>query len=168
MRRSKIIYDVPEPIRRELDARILRTGFGQYAAHCEWLSRRGYRISESSMQRYGRQLRQLERIRVAHREATALVDSTQDDGQLADASIRLAQMQLYELLNVAATSDMKAVASAARSVADLSRASKSLRDERRRAIADAAAIAARTARANGVSGSTEAIIRDAIESLQPE
>lgn len=165
MRRSKIVYDVPEPIRRKLSARIIESGFSRYAAHSEWLARQGHRISESSVQRFGAQLQQLERIRLATREATALVDSTTDRGQLADAAVRIAQVQLYELLQAAHTGNMKDVASAARSVAELARASRSLRDERRRLLADAAKTAAHTARSHGVSTATETAIREAIEDL---
>ena len=165
--RSRLVYDLPPDLRRELDVRIVESGFARYAEHREWLSRRGHAVSESSLQRYGAQLRQLDRILLATREATALVDSTADEGQLADATVRLAQVALYELMQALDAGDPKAVAAAARAVADLARASRSLRDERRRAIIDAARKADDAARAGGVSQSVAQAIRQAIEGLHP-
>lgn len=165
MRRSKVVYDVPPDVRRELDQRIVAAGYGRYATHRDWLVARGHHVSESSLQRYGVHLKQLEFVRVATREATALVDSTPDDGHLADASVRLAQAAIYDLLQSAGQRDVKSTAAAARAVADLARASRSLRDERRRAIADAAEAATVAARTNGVSEPVEQAIRAAIEAV---
>ena len=166
MKRSKIIYDVPPDVRRLLDVRIVESGFASYALHQGWLAEHGYTISESSLQRYGAQLRQLERVRLATREATALIDTTDDTGQLADATVRLAQVRLYELLQAIDDGDLRAVSAGARAIADLARASQSLREERRRTIVESAAAATSAARANGVSLDVEAAIRRAVEGLE--
>ena len=163
--RSRLIYDLPAELRRELDGRIVESGFAQYEQHRQWLATAGHHVGVATVKRYGAQLRQLDRIRLATREATALVDSTKDDGQLADASVRLAQVAIYELLQAADERDMKAVAAASRAVADLARASKSLREERRRTIAEAAEAATTTARNRGVTRTVEQAIRAAIEQL---
>lgn len=167
MRRSQIVYDLPPDLRRELDRRIVESGFARYADHRCWLLAHGHDVSESSLQRYGAQLRKIDVIRLATREATALVDSTPDEGQLADASVRLAQATIYDLLQAAESRDLGQVVRAARSVADLARASRSIREERRRALAEAAEAATNAARDQGVSASVEAAIRHAIEGVGP-
>ena len=134
-----------------------------------------HHISEASIQRYGRQLRHIERIRVATREATAIRESTPDDGQLADATIRLLQVAIHDAAQklgedadepavlAAIRHDLRALASAGRAVADLARASRAVRDERRLTTAEAAAQAGAAARAAGVSPEVEAAIRRQIE-----
>ena len=166
MRRSRIVYDLPAELRRELDRRIVESGWARYADHKRWLrDEHGHEISESSLQRYGAVLRSIDAIRLATREATALVDSTPDQGQLADATVRLAQARLYELTQAARQGDLPTVVRAARAIADLARASLSIRAAREKALADAAATATAAARAEGVSADVEGAIRRAIEGL---
>lgn len=179
--RSRIVYDLPPELREELEQRIIRDGYSRYAAHADWLMERGHAISQASLQRYGRNLQQIERIRIATREATALRDSTADDGQLADATIRLLQTALHDVIQQhgdranrgddsilpAIRRDILALASAGRAVADLSRASRAVRDERRLTAAEAAEAAGNAARNAGVSADVEAAIRRAIESSTP-
>ena len=165
MRRSRIVYDLAPELRRELDRRIVESAWSRYADHKRWLRERGHEISESSLQRYGAVLRSIDAIRLATREATALVDSTPDQGQLADATVRLAQARLYELTQAAQQGDLPTVVRAARAIADLARASLSIRAAREKALLDAATTAAAAARAEGVSADVEAAIRRAIEGL---
>lgn len=173
--RSRIVYDLPPDLREELEQRIIRDGYSRYARHAAWLAERGHGISEASLQRYGRQLRHIERIRVATREATAIRESTPDDGQLADATIRLLQVAIHDAAQrlgedadepavlAAIRADLRSLGAAGRAVAELARASRAVRDERRLTAAEAAAQAGEAARAAGVSPDVEAAIRRAIE-----
>ena len=161
--RSRIIYDLPPDLRRELEQRIIADGYSRYDAHVQWLANRGHHISLSSIKRFGRQLRKIEHIRAATREAEALVASTEDSGALADATVRLAQGALYDLIQATEDHDLKALASAARAVADLARASRSIRDEQRMSASQAADIAVTAALSAGVSPANEALIRAAFE-----
>lgn len=170
--RSRIVYDLPPEHRTELEQRIIRDGYSRYGAHAAWLADLGYPISESSVQRYGRQLQQTERIRTATREAQALRESTPDDGELADSTIRLVQAAIYEFISrhgddpsalATVRADIRALAAAGHAVADLSRASRAVRDERRLTAREAADQAAQAARQAGVSPAVEAAIRAALE-----
>lgn len=162
--RSRIVYDLPEDLRRELDVRIVRDGYSRYAVHSRWLATRGHLVSESSLQRYGSTLRHLERIRIVTREARALAGAEDDGGELAMGSVQLAQAALYELLHAAEDPTLMDLSAAARAVADLARASRSLRDERRLTTAEAAEQAVEaTRRTGGLTAEVEAALRAAFE-----
>ena len=162
--RSRIVYDLPAELRRELDVRIVRGGFSRYREHAEWLAERGHSASESALQRYGATLRHLERIRVVTREAEALARADHDQGELAMGSVRLAQTALYDLLFAAQEPTLKDVSAASRAVADLARASRAMRDERRLTAAAAAEQAVdATRRVGGLTAEVEAALRAAFE-----
>lgn len=160
--RSKI-RTLPEELRRELDARLIASGFAGYAELAEWLGSRGVEIGVSSVKRYGSDLeRRIERIRLASEQAQALVDASGDTGALADASMRLIQEKMWDVLSASEEGDVKALSAAARALADTARASVTIRQERRRALSEAAEAVGETARRQGISPETERILRDAI------
>ena len=160
---------LPGDLRRELDAALIESAFSNYRGLADWLAGKGYRISKSALHDYGTALEsRIERIRYATEQAEALVAAVPDDGlALADASIRLAQEQIYSLLYHAESGDLKATAGAARAIADTIRASISLRRDRREVLAEAAEAAGGAAARLGLSGDTAAAIRAAIEGVAP-
>ena len=161
--RSKI-RAFPEDVRRELDARLIAGGFGGYAALAEWLASRGFEIGVSSVKRYGAELEsRIERIRLATEQAEALVQAAGETGALADASMRLIQEKMWDVLSTADEKDVKALSAAARALADTARASVTIQQERRKVLGEAAEAAGTEARRLGISPDFEAAIRKAVQ-----
>lgn len=52
MPRALSVNSLPEEVQNELRQRLLSTGFGQFDAHVEWLSSKGFTLSRSSIHRY--------------------------------------------------------------------------------------------------------------------
>ncbi len=124
---------LPADLRRELDRRLIEGAFSGYEALADWLAERGHAIGKSALHEYGRDLeRRIERIRHATEQAEALVAATPDEtAALADASLRMAQEQIYTLLYAAEGGDLKEAAAAARALAETVRASLAIRQDRR-------------------------------------
>ena len=162
--RSKI-RRLPDEIRRELDARLIAKGFGDYTELSEWLAGQGWEISRSAVHRYGADLEtRVERIRLATEQAEALVEASGDEaGAMSDASLRLIQERMFDVLMSSEEGDVKALSAAARALADTARAGVTIRQERRRALREAADEAARIAgeeaRAAGFSLPPEALTK---------
>lgn len=161
------VFDLPDAIRDALDVRIVRSHYAQYAKHSRWLEAQGHPISEHALKRYSRHLRSVARIRMATIEASALVGSTHDEGQLADATVRLAQTRLYEVMDDSENASLADVATASRAAADLARSSRTLREERRKTIRAAASAAEAVARRKGLPDDIVSAIREALEQSAP-
>jgi len=160
--RSKI-RTLPDGIRRELDSRLIGNGFGGYADLTDWLASRGFEIGVSSVKRYGSDLeRRIERIRLASEQAQALVDAAGDTGALADASMRLIQEKMWDVLSASDEGDVKALSAAARALADTARASVTIQQERRKVLGEAADAAGAEARRQGLSKESAQMLRDKI------
>ena len=158
------IRSFPADVRRELDARLIGGGFQGYAGLAGWLASRGFEIGRSSVQRYGADLeRRIERIRLATEHAEALVEAAGETGALADASMRLIQEKMWDVLSASDEKDVKALSAAARALADTARASVAIQQERRKVLAEAAAAAGAEARRLGISRDFESAIRRAVE-----
>lgn len=142
-RRSKVLSP-PRDVRTRLDALIIERGFGDYAGLADWLAGEGHPIGKSALHKYGQGLeRRIEQIRLATEQAEALVAAAPDDqGALADASMRLVQERIFEVMLAAEADDghydLKALASAARSLAETARASTTVRQERRKVLREIA------------------------------
>ena len=59
MPRRSSIATLPPDVRRELELRLVASGFSDYDGHTAWLHDRGHTISRSSLGRYGLELREL-------------------------------------------------------------------------------------------------------------
>lgn len=162
--RSKIAL-LPENVRAELDRRLIDGAFGGHEALAEWLQSQGFEIARPAVQRHSALLeRRIEQVREATLASEALVEAVGDEqGAMADASLRLIQSKIHDLMMAAEDDDLKSLASAARALADVARASVSVQRERRKILREAAVKAGRVARRNGVSKDTAAAIREAIE-----
>lgn len=125
---------LPDALRAELDQRLVASGFAGYVALSEWLTAQGYEIGKSSIHRYGSALeRRLAAIRASTEAARQIAAAAPDDADDRSAAvISLVQTGLFEaLLQVqeagSAEDDpaeqLKLLSGAARSIAELSRAS---------------------------------------------
>ena len=162
--RSKVAQ-LPAEVRAALDQRLIAGGFGGYVALSEWLAERGFAIGKSALAAHGARLeRRIEALRLATQQAEALVAAAPDDaGAVADASLRMAQERIFELMMAAEEGDLKELAGAARALAETARAQTAIRVERRKGRAEAAKDADKVMRQRGLSADATAAIRAAIE-----
>lgn len=162
MPKPSSITQLPDAIRDELDAELVKRSFSGYAALAEWLESKGFGISKSALHRYGQDFAaRVEAIRKSTELAKALRAQLGDDaGALNDASLRLGQHLLFEIMQRINPDDVDFVdfPKLMRAVADLSRASVSQKkwqqdyDAEVRTRAEAAADeVSKTAKSQGVS-----------------
>ena len=134
------IATLPPEVRTALDARLVEQGFADYSALTAWLSEQGYQISRSAVHRHGqhieRRLRQIEASTQAAQSLSAA--SADDEDALSDATLRLVQSRLFDLLVASdddggeGAIDIKELSTAARGVAEIARARQLVTRERRR------------------------------------
>ena len=161
--RSKI-QTLPEDVRHELDRRLIANGFGGHEDLAEWLAGQGFEISKSSVQRYSsvHEMR-IEQLRQATQSAESLVEASGDDkGALADASLRLVQQRMYDVMIASEDEDIRSLSTAARALADTARAGTQVRQERRKLREQLAEKAETEAKKRGISADTAAAIRRAL------
>ena len=98
-RRSKVLQ-LPEPIRDQLNSRLIAAGFANYEDLAAWLEAQGFEISVSAIHRYGQTFeKRLSALRVATEQARAIAEATGDDeGRLGDALTSLVQQKAFEVL----------------------------------------------------------------------
>ena len=105
MRRSSLMQ-LPEDLRRELNARLVSNGFGDYDGLAEWLDAELEKrdleisISRSAIHRHGQKFEdKLEKLRIATEHAKAISEGSEDDeGAMNEALIRLVQQQAFDVL----------------------------------------------------------------------
>lgn len=101
-KRSKV-YELPSELRDELNERLVSSGFQGYEQMAQWLSERGFKVSRSSVQRYGQDLQQefdeaMGDVRKTTELARAMAaDNEDEDGALIDATARIVQDQLLRI-----------------------------------------------------------------------
>ena len=162
--RSKVAA-LPEDVRKELNRRIIESSFSNYLSHAEWVTELGHPMSHAAVHRHGSQLeRKIEALRLSTETAIALVEGAPDDGgAVSDATLRMAQERLFQVMMASESGNLKDLASALRAVAESSRASTAIRAERRKALAEAADRADGAVKKAGLSKDTAAAIRAAIQ-----
>ncbi len=165
MPKRSTVFSLPAAARVELDRRLAEGSFSDYTGLVEWLDSKGFAISRSALHRYGSELeRRIDQVREATMQAEALVAAAPDDaGAMADASLRLVQEKIFELMLAAEDGDLKSLSAAARALAESARAGTSIRQERRRVLREAAQAATQAARKAGLSKDTAEKIRTAVE-----
>ena len=161
------VASLPADIREELDRRLVSRGFGGYDELVDWLAERGQKISRSALHRHGQKVeRRIEDLRLSTEAALALRSAVpDDDGAFSEVTLRMIQERIFKVLvdTDEDDPDIKALASAARSVADAARAGARLREERRKVLREAAKAAGAVSKRAGLSKDTAAMIRQAIE-----
>lgn len=175
--RSKV-YELPPEIRDQLNEKLVSSGFADYSGLAEWLESNGYKISRSSVARYGSDLQQefeeaMGDVRKTTELARALTAEQEDEsGALLDATARIVQDQLLRIsiaMRKAEEDPAKAakqLGSVTKALADIGRVSLSQKKwakELRLEVAREAAEKAETAgRAQGLSNDGVAALRAAI------
>jgi hypothetical protein len=166
------VYTMPEPFRAWLDETLAANGGQQFAALEEQLAAKGFKISDSSLQRYYAQDLQprLQALKLATESArTVAAAMGENDGTMLEALTGLCQERLFTLLMEVDTStiDGGILAKLARAIGDLARASinvkKHVAEARAKALEEAAAIVERTGKAQGASAATIDALRAAIK-----
>jgi len=130
--RSKI-GKLPESVRRWLDTALAKNNFGGMEIVAEELKSRGFDISKSAVGRYSQNLeRKLSAIKASTQAAAAIAAAAPDDADLRSAAvISLVQTEVFDLLVRIQEADdetdsgerLKLLSRAAKSIAELSRAS---------------------------------------------
>lgn len=127
--------------RNELDNRLIANSFSGYEGLSDWLESKGYKISKSSVHRYGSKLEEKFAAIAASTQAakTLVAAAPDDDGSVNELVLRMVQDELLKLL---ANSDegfaAKDLSAIARAVADITRgsiSSKKYRSEVKEKIA---------------------------------
>lgn len=172
MPRQNNIEKLPAKLRQTLDRLLLDGGFSGYESIAAYLKEHGYSLSKSSVHRYGQKLeRRLQAIKASTDAAKLLAEQVDDtENHLSGSVISLVQSELFDtLLNLQdadAEEDpaerMKLLSNAAKSIAEVSRASianKKWQSEVRTKAEAAAAKVDAIARKGGLSGDTAEAIR---------
>jgi|SRR5208282_2478071 len=99
-RRAKIATLLPQELRKELNTKMIANAFAGYTPLSEWLAGHGYKISKSSIHRYGRKLEsRMEAVGRAAQQACAIVEVAPDEeGAMNEALMRLVQKRLFDVL----------------------------------------------------------------------
>jgi hypothetical protein len=115
---------LPKELREQLDKTLIEKAFAGYQSLSDWLAERGFKISRSSLQRYGSQFdRRLEAVTIATQQARALAEAEPDrEGAMTDALARLVQEKMFAVLVEAEEMDNTQLTRLARAIANLGRA----------------------------------------------
>ena len=123
---------LPESVRAELDARLVRRAFSDYHALAAWLGEQGYEIGKTAVHAYGQGLkRKLAAIRASTEAARLIAEAAPDEeDRRSEAVMSLVQSDMFAMLVALQEAEdadpqerIKLLGSAARAIADLSRAS---------------------------------------------
>jgi len=162
------VYTLPEPIRAWLDETLAANGGQQFAALEEQLKAKGFKISDSALQRYhaGDLAPRLQALKLATESArTVAAAMGENDGAMLEALTGLCQERLFGLLMEVGPDNIDGgmMAKLARAISDLARASinvkKHVADARAKALADAADTVKKAATQAGISEETIQVIR---------
>lgn len=165
------VYTLPEPIRAWLDETLAANGGQQFAALEAQLKAKGFKISDSALQRYhaGDLAPRLQALKLATESArTVAAAMGENDGTMLEALTGLCQERLFTLLMEVDTSNIDGgiLAKLARAIGDLARASinvkKHVSEARAKALEEAATIVEKTGKSQGASTVTINALREAI------
>jgi hypothetical protein len=71
---------LPDEVRRELEQRLIKSGFSDYAALTDWLTEQGFEISRSAVHRFGSRFEdRIRALRLSTEKARAVVQASPDD-----------------------------------------------------------------------------------------
>lgn len=118
---------LPPNIRKEVERRMLAKRFSDYEGLAEWVRQQGYDISDDSLWRYGKSLKQeFTAARFSLLQAQMLAERAPDrKGRLMQALIQVVQQKLLSALTEADELDHADVIRLVHAVAELSRVSVS-------------------------------------------
>lgn len=149
---------LPPEVKTWLDQALAENNFSEYRFLSEQLAQRGYSISKSALQEYGKDFEdQLKALRLVTEQARAVVQVAPDEeGAVNDALVRLTQEKMFSILMTLKVDPAKVdLAKLARAVAELGKASVAQKrwqvEARKQALQDAASAAERVAKKTGLS-----------------
>lgn len=131
VQRSKI-SQLPQDVREALERKLVANGFAGYVGLADWLAEQGYDIRKSAVHEYGQALeRKLEAIRASTTAARSIAEAAPDDADLRSAAVMsLVQTEIFDVMvtlqeaeDAEPTERLKLLSRAAKSIAELSRAS---------------------------------------------
>lgn len=172
MARRPGVVDLPEDLRAELDARLVKNGFSDYSGQAAWLADEGHDISRSALHRHGQALEA--DYKEAMADARAMLALARASGDMGEAGSEIAagaaailQTDIVRtVLEIRHTEDpaerAKLLAQLTRAQADVGRLSVSV--ERHRAEARAAALAEQRQKIEAL-GKTGAISPEALQAV---
>lgn len=164
MPKRPAVHSLPPKVKAWLDRALADKGFQGYRALEEELRARGYAISKSAIQRYGKDFEdRLSSLKLATEQAKAIVDAAPDEeGATNEAMMRLVQEKLFAAL-MAVDGNKIDLAKFARAIADLGRATVTQKrfvvEAREQARKDAAQAVDVVAKKHGISDEARAAMR---------
>ncbi len=170
------VLRLPREVRAELEEQIIGLGFAGYAGLSARLKEMGHLISESALQRHGRNLRaelapEMRRIRVSTEKAKVLLEELRAGEGVSlktDTALALIQERIFEaVLDGATEEEVEPLRVAAKAAADTARAQATVSKERRATLRAAADEAGQEATKRGLSPEGVAAIRAAVEGAPP-
>lgn len=123
---------LPEAVRGELDALLIRRAFSGYHELAAWLGEQGFEIGKTAIHVYGQGLkRKLAAIRASTEAARLIAEAAPDEeDRRSEAVMSMVQSDMFEMLVALQEAEdadpkerVKLLGNAARAIADLSRAS---------------------------------------------
>jgi hypothetical protein len=163
-----IIEQLPDHVRTDLDARLVRSGFADYRGLAEWLTEQGFEIKKSALHTYGQKFEdRCAALKVATQQARAIVaESPDDEGAMGEALTRLVQEKLFSvLMDIEVDPETVDLSKLTRSIAELTRSSVTLKKYTatvKERAKEAASTAEKIAKKGGLSPEAVSQIRGAI------
>ena len=123
---------LPEAVRADLDALLVRQAFSGYEGLAAWLGEQGYEIGKTAVHAYGQGLkRKLAAIRASTEAARLIAEAAPDEeDRRSEAVMSMVQSDMFAMLVALQEAEdadpqerIKLLGHAARAIADLSRAS---------------------------------------------
>lgn len=123
---------IDDAVRAELDRKLIDNGFGGYHALAAWLGDQGYEIGKTAVHAYGQGLKRKLAAIKASTEAARLIAAAAPDEEdrRSEAVMSMVQSDMFAMLVALQEAEdadpqerVKLLSSAARAIADLSRAS---------------------------------------------
>lgn len=129
MPKRSAVEGLPKVVKEWLDHTLIEGNFSGYELLSGELKTRGFDISKSAIHRYGQEFEQrLQTLKLASEQARAIVNAAPDDeGAVSEALMRLVQEKLFQVMLDFQVDPKKPlnIASAAKAVAELARATVS-------------------------------------------
>lgn len=132
MPQRSAVSRLPREVKEALERELIERGFRDYAGLETWLTERGFEISASAIHRHGQRLeRKLSAIKASTEAANIIAQAAPDDqDQRSAAVLSLVQSDLFDCLlalqeagDAEPAARIKLLSQAARSIAEVSRAS---------------------------------------------
>lgn len=173
MAKRSAIDMLPEDIRRQFEQRLVDSGFSNYTDLADWLATQGYEISRSSVHRAGSKFQQrLDAVKRASQQAVEIVKYfPDDDAMVSQATVRMVQGRLMDLLVEEDDLEPAALAKIARAIADITRTDMVQRlklEELRDKIKDKLAELEKEVKRGATPEELESKIREVYGFVQPQ